>query len=94
MIVSVLIIGAVIMNANKHVQPNTEQSAVLVQDTNAQTVADVPTSTNKPVSDVAPETEAALAQFGLSATSVVKIAVVARPRPPMLLPNPLNRKTQ
>jgi hypothetical protein len=43
---------------------------------------------------VAPETEAALAQFGLSATSVSRIVVVAQARPPVILPNPLNRKTQ
>jgi hypothetical protein len=46
------------------------------------------------VSDVAPETEAALAQFGLSATNLVKIAVVAQSRPPVILPNPMNKKMQ
>jgi len=45
--------------------------------------------TNQPSSRVAPETEAALAQFGLSATNLVKIAVVAQPRQPVVLPNPL-----
>ena len=43
---------------------------------------------------VAPETEAALAQFGLSATSVVKLAVVAQARTPVIFPNHLNHKTQ
>ena len=93
-IVSVLIIGAVIMNANKRVQPSAEQSAVLVQDTNAQIVVNDPALAEKPASDVAPETVAALARVGLPATNLAPIRVVAKARPPIVLPNPLNRKTQ
>jgi len=45
--------------------------------------------TNQPSSNVAPETEAALAQFGLSATNLVGISVVAQARSPVILQNPL-----
>jgi hypothetical protein len=45
------------------------------------------------VSDIAPETVAALAQFGLPATNLSKITVVAQSRPPVIIPNPI-RKTQ
>jgi hypothetical protein len=41
-IVSVLIIGALIMHANKRIQPGAEQSAISVQDTNVQTTVVAP----------------------------------------------------
>lgn len=40
----------------------------------------------KPKDDVAPETEAALAQFGLSAKNGIKLSVVTHSLPPMILP--------
>jgi hypothetical protein len=42
--------------------------------------------------DVAPETVAALAQFGLPATNLSKITVVAQSRPPVIIPNPIRKK--
>ena len=47
-----------------------------------------------PGNQVAPETAAALARFGLSATNLVKISVVAQTRPPVVLPNPLSKQSQ
>lgn len=49
---------------------------------------------SKLVNGVAPETEAALEQFGLSATSLVKISVVAQKRAAVVFPSQTYQKTQ
>jgi hypothetical protein len=99
LVIPILVVGLLSMGHKQRsrsvesslVQTTAQSSASLPdhQRSSVRTVAIQPT-----VSDVAPETEAALAQFGLSATSVVKISVVAHSRPPIILPNPVIQKRQ
>ena len=75
MMVCTLIVALLWLSRNERVQPNAEQSAISVQDTNAQIVADDPAPAEKPTNNVAPETEAALNKVGYTATKLIPVRV-------------------